>query len=416
LFTIDSGFVAMEIANCNPQESNLLNNTDTLFFNTVVRLKASLTVSNLNLAGALPSELPGWIGGKIILGNSDLTVIGNIINFDTAHFIVTDGTGRLRIVNGNPENIFPVGTSLVSSNFLRLRNNGTADNFRVRVAPFVLSNGNTGDTVRTGNVSRTWFIDEDVSGGSDAVLEMYWFPNHEADGFDRSKSRMGHFTGTWELGNPTAAVLDSANGQFSKRDSGFTSFSPFTVTNESPGLLPLTFLDFYGTKKLGSVHLTWRTMAETGTSHFIVEHATNGMAFRPLSSLAALGNTGTVNIYTYQHQSPVEGINYYRIKQIDQNGAFTYSKIIRISYSEANNAVLLYPNPVGEVLNVMLPAQNIRPLSCRIINSSGQVVQEHQGTAANAIQVINTSKLPSGQYWLVVVSGQQVTHHKFIKL
>lgn len=416
LFTIDSGFVAMEIANCNPQESNLLNNTDTLFFNTVVRLKASLTVSNLNLAGALPSELPGWIGGKIILGNSDLTVIGNIINFDTAHFIVTDGTGRLRIVNGNPENIFPVGTSLVSSNFLRLRNNGTADNFRVRVAPFVLSNGNTGDTVRSGNVSRTWFIDEDVSGGSDAVLEMYWFPNHEADGFDRSKSRMGHFTGTWELGNPTAAVLDSANGRFSKRDSGFTSFSPFTVTNESPGLLPLTFLDFYGTKKLGSVHLTWRTMAETGTSHFIVEHATNGMAFRPLSSLAALGNTGTINIYTYQHQSPVEGINYYRIKQIDQNGAFTYSKIIRISYSEANNAVLLYPNPVGEVLNVMLPAQNIRPLSCRIINSSGQVVQEHQGTAANAIQVINTSKLPSGQYWLVVVSGQQVTHHKFIKL
>jgi hypothetical protein len=75
-FAIDSGFVVMEIVNCTPFESNLLNNTDTLYFSTVAKMKANLIVNNLDMKAGAPQQLPGWIGGKIVLGDYDLIVNG----------------------------------------------------------------------------------------------------------------------------------------------------------------------------------------------------------------------------------------------------------------------------------------------------------------------------------------------------
>jgi hypothetical protein len=102
-------------------------------------------------AGA-PQQLPGWIGGKIVLGDYDLTVNGNIVNFDTAHFVVTNGSGKLKIINGNAQNIFPVGATPVPK-FAKINNISTTDNFSVKVLPYVLRNGTSGDTIRTSNVN-----------------------------------------------------------------------------------------------------------------------------------------------------------------------------------------------------------------------------------------------------------------------
>jgi len=414
-FAVDSGFVAMEIINCTPAESNLLNNTDTLYFSTVVRMKASLIVNNLDMKAGLPQQLPGWIGGKLSLGNFDLTVNGNLVNFDTAHYIVTDGTGKLLLVNSNAQNIYPVGTSLFSSNFMKLNNSGTQDNFSVRVVPHALRNGSTGDTIRTGNVNCTWFIEEQVPGGSNASVEMFWFAAQELPGFNRNQSIAAHFTTSWQVGSATAAATDTITGRFSKLQDGYTSFSPFTVTNAAMGVLPLRFLSFNARVKTEGVQLNWRTDLEVGTSHFEVEHSTNGLIFNTLATVAALGNNGLANDYVHLHPNATEGLHYYRIKQIDRDGTFVYSKTISVKLETGPQKITISPNPANHYLILTLSNALKTGGEVQVVDMWGRTVLRYP-SGKGAIQVrLDISKLASGSYKLLLITPSNQNVMSFVK-
>jgi hypothetical protein len=142
---------------------------------------------------------------------------------------------------------------LYRTNFAKINNIGTTDNFSVRVLPYVLRNGTSGDTIRTSNVNRTWMIDEDIAGGSNGTVEMFWNASDELPGFDRTASRTAHFISNWQLSNPGNASVDT-NGIFSREQAGYTSFSPFTVTSGTTVLIPITIHRIYsGSKWQGCV-------------------------------------------------------------------------------------------------------------------------------------------------------------------
>jgi subtilase family serine protease len=411
-FAIDSGFVVAEIVNCSPFESNLLNNNDTLLFNTVVRLKANLIVNNLDMQQGLPQQLPGWIGGKILLGNFDLTVNGTILNFDTAHFIITNGTGKLLLVNSNAQNIYPVGTSLFSSNFIKLNNSGTQDNFSVRVVPYVLRNGTAGDTIRTGNVNRTWLIEELVPGGSNASVEMFWFAPHELSGFNRNQSRAAHYTTSWQLGSATAAATDTIAGRFSKLQAGYTNFSPFTVTNDILTALPLRFISFTAKAENEDVLLNWTTEVENNTSHFEVEFSSDGRGFDKIGTVVAF-NTGGTHNYVFKHVQPLGTVLYYRIKQVDLDGKFEYSAIARVNMSK-NNKIILTPNPAQNIA-VLLFGKPSAKINLRIVNNNGQVVLQQQINEGTRQYSIDISKFSAGVYLLQLQTEKGIETIQLIK-
>jgi hypothetical protein len=309
-----------------------------------------------------------------------------------------------------------VGADIFSSNFLRLKNTGIPDNFRVRVAPYVLNNGNTGDTVRNKVVQRTWFIDEDVSGGSNVRLQMYWFEGHEGIGFDRNNSRMAHYTITWEVGQPTVAAHDASEGWFSKADSGFTTFSPFTITNEVPTALPLTFLSFTAKEKAEGVALNWRTLLEVGNSHFVVEHSKDGILFEPLTTLASNGSPGAIHSYVYLHLKAPEGLNYYRIKQVDLDGSFSYSQIAVVHIRRVLQSMVVAPNPATHTLMVTLGGALPANGELQVVDLSGRVVLRHP-VSRGAVQVrLNIEKLMKGHYRLLLMYEGHLNDIKFIKL
>ncbi|MBX9784135.1 MAG: T9SS type A sorting domain-containing protein [Chitinophagaceae bacterium] len=411
-FAVDSGFVVMEIVNCTPDESNLLNNTDTLYFNTVVRMKANLIVNNLDMKAGLPQQLPGWIGGKIILDNFNLTVNGNIVNYDTAHFIITNGTGRLLIVNSSNQNIYPVGTSLFSSNFLKLNNSGTQDNFSVRVVPYVLRNGAAGDTIRAGNVNRTWFIEEQVPGGSNASVEMFWFAGHEQSGFNRTFSRAAHYTTSWQVGNAGAAATDTVAGRFSKLQAGYTNFSPFTVTNDVLTALPLRFLSFTAVGTNNNVLLNWNTDNENNTSHFDVEFSTDARTFTKIGEVKSM-NTPGVHQYSFVHVSPAGTVLYYRLKQVDLDGKFEYSSVARVNMSK-NDKIILTPNPAQNVATLLFGRPSLKT-NLQLFSSNGQVVLQQQVNEGTRQFNIDISKLPAGIYTIRLSNEQKTEIIKLVK-
>lgn len=408
-FAIDSGFVVTEIVNCTPLESNLLNNTDTLYFSTVAKMKAHLIVNNLDMKAGAPQQLPGWIGGKIVLGDYDLTINGNIVNFDTAHFIVTNGTGRLTINNSASQNVFPVGTGIGSSNFVKISNAGTQDNFTVRVAPYVLRNGSSGDTIRTGNVNRTWFIDEQVPGGSNATVEMYWNAGDELPGFDRTVSRAAHFLSGWQLGSMGAATIDT-NGIYHKSQSGYNSFSPFTVTSGTSLTVPLRFLEFTAVPVSNDVMLKWTTADEVNASYFGIEFSNDGTNFIEVAQTKTRNRPGEQR-YEYRHLAPVGNTLYYRIKQVDMDGKYQYSKIVRITRA-MESMITIYPNPASS--HIAVRNINVAEIGLvRIYSGDGRMVRElvlgNQAT-------INVGNLKNGYYTLHIVRKNGMVEVKpFIK-
>lgn len=408
-FAIDSGFVAVEIANCTPTESNLLNNTDTLYFSTVAKMKANLIVNNLDMKAGAPQQLPGWIGGKIVLGDYDLTINGFVVNVDTAHFFVTNGTGKLKIINSSTQNLFPVGTSLHRPNFVKISNTGTPDNFSVRVAPYVLRNGNSGDTIRTGNVNRTWFIEEQVAGGSNATVELFWSNGDELPGFDRTVSRVGHFSSGWQLGDIGNALTDT-NAQYSRSHNGYNNFSPFTVTSGTGLLVPLRFIDFTAAPVAQDIQLNWITEAEQNTSHFGVEFSTDGLNFAEVGQVKSTNRSGQQR-YSFRHLSPNGNILYYRLRQVDMDGRFEYSRIVRVNRT-ASNVISLYPNPASNFLTV----RNVQPndiQSIQIFSADGKLVQT---AAPNSQMTFDVSRLKNGMYTLYIIRKNAVAESKtFIK-
>ena len=401
-FDIDEGYVLTEIYNSSPLEFDLLNNNDTLRFTTMAKMKNAITINgNLDMMQAAPSELPGWIGGKILLGNYDLTVNGFILNYDATHFIISNGTGKLRLVNASTENVYPIGSSDTSRNFVRINNVGTADNFSVRVAEYVLLNGNSGDTVRLSNVDRTWFINEDVPGGSNATAEFWWSTNSELPGFDRLLCGTAHYTNLWEYGNFGPAVLASS-GQYSRTQTGFTSFSPFTVTSGA-GVVPLKLISFVAVNREDDVLLRWKTENEINTAGFTVERSADGVRFANIGNVAAFNRAG-LHDYSLADRQPINGISYYRLKQTDTDGKFAYSNIIPISRKKEEKSITAFPNPVKDMVTVRFIATG-EQRKLLVVDAKGVIVKAVIVSAGTNNVQINMSSFSKGIYNMVLQQG-----------
>ncbi len=389
LFSSAKGKVFAEIVGTE-EEFDLLNNTKDLPYSSIVPLTTSITVNgNLDMKAGLPGVLPSWIGGKLILGNHDLIVKGKLTNFDADHFVITNGTGKLKLVNNEAENIFPVGTEEGSSNFVKIANAGVADNFAVGVVPYVLKNGTSGDTIRNSFVNRTWFIEEEIPGGSNATLSFYWATGHEQPLFDRDQSRSAHYTSSWQLGTMGMAAVESPN-RYSRTQTGFTGFSPFSVTS-SAAILPVRLLEFTATAKGRSAELAWKSDGEINSKHFVVQHSTNGTQFEDLG-IVATNNAAGVHKYGYTHATLPEGTHYYRLKMVDQNDAFTYSEIRRVRMS-SQQTMGVYPNPANRLITITgLKANG----SIRIFTMDGRLMKQIRTDGTS--MVADVSSLPQGTY------------------
>ena len=96
--------------------------------------------------------------------------------------------------------------------------------------------------------------------------------------------------------------------------------------------LPLTWLSFDALSEPDQVRLHWRTAGEVNCRAFLPEHSLDGTDFRPLGSLPAKAAAGQGADYTFEHRDPMPGIHYYRIRQEDHDGAFSYTPVRAVDH------------------------------------------------------------------------------------
>jgi hypothetical protein len=111
--------------------------------------------------------------------------------------------------------------------------------------------------------------------------------------------------------------------------------------------LPVELLTFMATDQLKSVKLDWTTASETDNDYFSVERSLDGEFWSEIGQVKGSGTTTSVTAYTFTDHHPVVGYQYYRLRQVDFDGEFEYSKVILVLRSGDSSFTLdVYPVPL----------------------------------------------------------------------
>ncbi len=185
--------------------------------------------------------------------------------------------------------------------------------------------------------------------------------------------------------------------------------------------LPVTLVDFSGTlKDDNSVALAWHTSEEINFSHFVVERSTDAVSFAPLGDITA--DSGAAQTRGYGYSDPLASVAgeffYYRLKMLDADNSFAYSKTVLIRRNGSNAAFAMYPNPVGDHLQFDINVTVAGRLEYKVMDNAGRILQEHSTVTTkgkSSVVVSGLNKFAPGNYILQVRSGSQVYTRKVIK-
>ncbi len=192
------------------------------------------------------------------------------------------------------------------------------------------------------------------------------------------------------------------------------NFSPFTLASETAfNPLPVTLIDFSGRPLHGKVLLNWLASDEKNVARYLVERSADGVDFKPIGTVKALGNSG---LLSYQHTdaTPLKGVGYYRLRIEDLDGSHAYSRIISVTTGGQATAVVLYPNPSEGRSVGVYGAEDLSVTA--IIDLAGRRVAFTTSETPSGLHIAFAQKLPAGMYVAVVQrkSGGQPERLKFI--
>jgi hypothetical protein len=198
---------------------------------------------------------------------------------------------------------------------------------------------------------------------------------------------------------------------------GLWSFSDFTGNgNGTP--LPISLLDFNVQTVLDDVDVTWTTATETNNDYFTVEKSIDGKNFEVAGVVEGAGNSNELLAYSFKDTQPFDGISYYRLKQTDFDGKYSYTGILSVQFNAKsnNNVFSIFPNPSelnGVYLNVN--GADKTDVMVKIVDIAGKVLLSQQLNVLTGNQplFISTAGIQSGVYILEVST---LTENKSFKL
>ena len=201
---------------------------------------------------------------------------------------------------------------------------------------------------------------------------------------------------------PGATSLPAGSG-------AYYVFDNFSVTST----LPVTFQNFTATKKDNAILLDWATGSEQNNRGFEVQRSSNGKEWSFLSSIkskAVNGNSHSKLEYSYVDDMPVNGNNFYRLKQTDLDGRSEYSSVKQLTFDAVK--LTYYPNPVESALFVT-GLKQIATL--QLFNAHGHLVRTMPAHSQSS-KLVDMTGLPSGTYILKATgNGGESTNYKIMR-
>lgn len=246
----------------------------------------------------------------------------------------------------------------------------------------------TGNPTGTNTTMRIYYATDEIAGaGNEANFVLYRW----------------QLATQWKQANDTGSGFANGTNSLSPRyveGTGINAFSSWTV-GSSLTPLPITLLGLTGERVAGGqglteeVRLKWATSSEINNKGFEVEMSENGRDYAKIAFVEGKGNSTTIQSYSHTTLQPND--SYYRLKQIDFDGKYSYSPIV---FVEGVDALKVYPNPNKGAFTISVGKDKLDS-PARLLNAQGKEVWRGMQTE------VSTKDLPTGMYFLqTTVAGK----------
>lgn len=174
---------------------------------------------------------------------------------------------------------------------------------------------------------------------------------------------------------------------FKTVDAAGAESAPASYALSWDSALPVTLISFTAqAKEQGIIGLTWKTSQESNADRFLIERSSDAKIWNQIAEKAAIGESNALTIYTANDENPLSGINYYRLKMVDIDGTYSYSRAVSVKLTGNFPTVTAYPNPVTNILYL----KDIAPESVRLISmtdSYGREIYRSSGVPERGIDI-----------------------------
>ncbi len=219
---------------------------------------------------------------------------------------------------------------------------------------------------------------------------------------------------------PYGTVVNTVNK--TAKISGIIGFSDFILFKGSIVSLPIELLDFNAIKNSNVIDINWATAAEINNDFFTIEKSSNGLEFETVTIVKGAGNSSNKIEYYTVDDNPYKGISYYRLKQTDYDGKFTFSKLVAVDFTETSNNLSfdIFPNPISQNESTNIRINQFQPETEVLVvvrNLLGQelyskvLMTDFSGNSIIAVDVEN--RLPAGTY-LIIGTSLNHTFNKYL--
>jgi hypothetical protein len=208
-------------------------------------------------------------------------------------------------------------------------------------------------------------------------------------------------------GNPLVDVTGVNNFYPTQLQNGTDRF--FSLTNIA---LPVELLNFQAEKTKNTVLLTWQTATERDMAYFDVERSDDAQIFKKIGMQKAKGSRSS---YQLTDEHPLSNIGYYRLKMVENDGTFSYSKVVTIERNKGLT-VKAFPNPIQNELSIDVFSE-AKYLDFDVVDVLGRLIyqKKEQNTEGSKLLTINALDWVSGIYFLKVSDGKKVFQQKIVK-
>lgn len=356
--------------------------------------------------------------GLLSLGNFDLIVNGQVLGGGSNSYVRTNGTGVFKPrVNTGGAITYHVGNNGVYTPIVL---NFTDANFgsdsrlvfsTSTGVPVALNSANTY------YLNRTWVIEAEDITDFQYNIEFTYDDGELTLGTDEDQLMPVKFSNNvWyrPIGSSFSdgieqgtASVDPVNNTITW--SQLTTFSQFTVVQNSPGPLPVTITSFNASCQGSQVVLTWSTASELNASHFNVQMSRDGLNWNTVGKVEAAGTT--VLTTEYQFKTPNSGaLTYYRLSQVDLDGATEIFGPVSSFCDLKQNVVAVFPNPAGDYFSIDIRATEASAqATVQLLDLMGKVVFTQDLAlveGSNQVRVSDATIL-SGTYLVRVIAENQ---------
>jgi hypothetical protein len=212
--------------------------------------------------------------------------------------------------------------------------------------------------------------------------------------------------------------FDNGPGVLFSPDVQSIAIGAVTFTPVAP--LPVTLLSFAANRLNDGVQLKWITSQEINSDYFQIDRSIDGSSWDAIGQIAGAGNSGQLLSYFYTDRNFPTGTVFYRLKEVDLDGRFKYSSILRLSNDKIKNVLQTYPNPFDSQVNIELTIDKEQETILTIHDASSRQIYSaiHRlGKGNNNFMVPALGALKPGIYFLSLrdKEGNLVGQSRLIK-